>query len=257
MNPRIVLLSGGVLMMVGAFFPWGKIDTLLHDVSLLGIRGVGILTLAIGAVIAVLALLGKAQSEQRASITGAVLGVIGGAIALFAFTKPLIATPQALPDALLAAGIGLYITTAGAVLAVIGGVQKLEPGAELDWISGILHWLGTTLKLMTYNKVGFIGFLATSWILIILPGRAVLRSAGHQDQARPDLPAAFKRALAGHRSSGARHILADRPRRQGCDLCCRHRRVHLHRHRRELWHAGGLCRRQASTARSWASPTLF
>jgi peptide/nickel transport system permease protein len=167
MNPRIVLLSGGVLMMVGAFFPWGKIDTLLHDVSLLGIRGVGILTLAIGAVIAVLALLGKAQSEQRASITGAVLGVIGGAIALFAFTKPLIATPQALPDALLAAGIGLYITTAGAVLAVIGGVQKLEPGAELDWISGILHWLGTTLKLMTYNKAGFIGFLATSAILII------------------------------------------------------------------------------------------
>lgn len=167
MNPRIVLLSGGVLMMVGAFFPWGKIDTLLHDVSLLGIRGVGILTLSIGAVIAVLALLGKAQSGQRASITGAVLGVIGGAIALFAFTRPLIAMPQALPDALLAAGIGLYITLAGAVLAVIGGVRKLEPGAELDWISGILHWLGTTLKLMTYNKAGFIGFLATCAILII------------------------------------------------------------------------------------------
>jgi hypothetical protein len=88
MNPRIILLSGGFLMMIGAFFPWGKVDTLLRDVSLLGIRGVGVVTLALGVVIMVLALLGKEKSEQRASITGALLGVIGGAIALFVFANP-------------------------------------------------------------------------------------------------------------------------------------------------------------------------
>ena len=167
MNPRIILLSGGFLMMIGAFLQWGKVDTLLLDVSLLGIRGVGVVTLAIGVVIMVLALLGKEKSEQRASITGALLGVIGGAIALFVLAKPMAAAPQAPLDALLTVGIGLYLTLLGALLAIIGGLRKLEPGAELDWLGGILHWLTTTLKLMTYNKAGFIGFLATSAILII------------------------------------------------------------------------------------------
>ena len=34
-------------------------------------------------------------------------------------------------------------------------------------IRGLFHWVGTTLKLMTYNKVGFVGFLVTAAILII------------------------------------------------------------------------------------------
>jgi peptide/nickel transport system permease protein len=37
----------------------------------------------------------------------------------------------------------------------------------MDMIRDIFNWLGTTLKLMTYNKAGFIGFLATCAILII------------------------------------------------------------------------------------------
>jgi peptide/nickel transport system permease protein len=37
----------------------------------------------------------------------------------------------------------------------------------MDAIRGIFHWLGTTLRLMTYNKAGFIGFLATCFILIV------------------------------------------------------------------------------------------
>lgn len=167
MNPRGVLLVGGFLMFVGAFFPWGKVDTRLLDVSLLGIRGAGVITLAIGVVIILLALKGKDKTEQRASVTGALLGVIGGAVALYVFATSLVATSQMLPEFVLSVGLGLYLTILGALLAVIGGVQKLEAGAELDWLSGILHWFGTTLKLMSYNKAGFIGFLATSAILII------------------------------------------------------------------------------------------
>jgi hypothetical protein len=231
MNPRIILLSGGFLMMIGAFFPWGKVDTLLRDVSLLGIRGVGVVTLALGVVIMVLSLLGKEKSEQRASITGALLGVVGGAIALYVFANPTIAAPQALPDAVLAVGIGWWLTLLGALLAIIGGLRKLEPGAELDWIGGILHWLGTTLKLMTYNKVGFVGFLvdcqrSSSCLRSIGP---YFRAARH---ARPRSTRFTSRLQAQHwlgtDHQGRDIILADRPRRQGCDLCRRHRCLSLH-----------------------------
>lgn len=37
----------------------------------------------------------------------------------------------------------------------------------MEIIRGVFRWLGTTLKLMTYNKVGFIGFLVTAAILIM------------------------------------------------------------------------------------------
>ena len=37
----------------------------------------------------------------------------------------------------------------------------------MEFIRGFFDWLRTTLKLMTYNKAGFIGFLATCAILII------------------------------------------------------------------------------------------
>lgn len=37
----------------------------------------------------------------------------------------------------------------------------------MEIIRGLFRWLGTTLKLMTYNKAGFIGFLVTAAILIM------------------------------------------------------------------------------------------
>ncbi|MCB0066982.1 MAG: ABC transporter permease [Caldilinea sp.] len=37
----------------------------------------------------------------------------------------------------------------------------------MGFVRGFFHWLGTTLKLMTYNKAGFIGFLSTCAILVI------------------------------------------------------------------------------------------
>lgn len=167
MNPRVILLTGGLSIVVGAFLPWGQVDAFPLDVSLLGADGAGVITLVVGVIISLLALVGKAKPEQRASVTGALLGVICGAIALYVFPKPLLATPEAILDSLHSAGIGLYLTVFGALLAVIGGLQRLESGAEVDWLNGILHWLGTTLKLMTYNKAGFIGFLSTCAILII------------------------------------------------------------------------------------------
>jgi peptide/nickel transport system permease protein len=36
----------------------------------------------------------------------------------------------------------------------------------METIRGIFHWFGTTLRLMTYNKAGFIGFLATCFVLL-------------------------------------------------------------------------------------------
>ena len=38
----------------------------------------------------------------------------------------------------------------------------------MNAIRGIFSWLGTTLRLMTYNKVGFAGFLATTAIVLIV-----------------------------------------------------------------------------------------
>jgi peptide/nickel transport system permease protein len=37
----------------------------------------------------------------------------------------------------------------------------------MDSIRGVFRWLGTTLRLMSYNKVGFVGFLVTVMILLV------------------------------------------------------------------------------------------
>ena len=37
----------------------------------------------------------------------------------------------------------------------------------MGFVRGFFHWLGTTLKLMTYNKIGFVGFLVVVGIILL------------------------------------------------------------------------------------------
>ena len=75
-------------------------------------------------------------------------------------------------------------------------------------IKGFFRSVGTTLRLMTYNKAGFIGFLATCLVLIICLLGPFIVPLDNNDQAGSNLPTAIGTTLAGHRSPRARHLLA-------------------------------------------------
>lgn len=129
------MIGGAALIIVGSFLPWAQIRSIFATLSVNGMDGDGILTLAGGVIIAVLGFtaIGKTERGESQSLLWYVsfpvtVGVAVIGLLNFANISEIIADP----DALVAPGYGpgLFLIIGGAGLATIGALRipRQQPG---------------------------------------------------------------------------------------------------------------------------------
>jgi hypothetical protein len=122
-GPALELIGGG-LVLLGSFLPWASVATVFGTVSLNGIEGDGKITMVLGLVlvlIAVLELTGSADTRVVALVVAFIAVAIGGYDLLNAGDKLSAASNE---YARASIGVGLYAIVGGGILAVVGGFMK-------------------------------------------------------------------------------------------------------------------------------------
>jgi hypothetical protein len=120
-------------MVVGAFLPWVTVTApFIGTVSRNGIgTGDGVITLFLGLIVAALGF--TLVSRRTVSRWKSILIIVVSGIAAAASVYDLVDVSNAAGDleggaVAASAGTGLYLTTLGAFLAIIGGVMALRSG---------------------------------------------------------------------------------------------------------------------------------
>ncbi|MCZ7542306.1 MAG: hypothetical protein M5R40_01630 [Anaerolineae bacterium] len=123
---RVVLLLGAVALVVGSMLPWVTASTAFMSVSRSGVPGDGVITLIIGLIVGLGALIARAKPGKRLGLAYSIFGLIAGAIALLDMTNVGDVVASANEDTLIYAsvGIGLYVVAIGAVLVFVGGLMR-------------------------------------------------------------------------------------------------------------------------------------
>jgi hypothetical protein len=127
-----ITLIGALSLLIAAFLPWISVTALYGNVPgveegiAIGWEGDGIITGGIGLILLIGVLLCKGRPGKRYSIAGAIFGSLACAVVLMDFR----AIAKIGPDAGIFAStdVGLYLTLAGALVAVIGGLQMTPIG---------------------------------------------------------------------------------------------------------------------------------
>lgn len=126
-----VTLIGSIVLIIGAFLPWisvanlfGKAGSAYEGIAV-GWEGDGVLTGGIGLLLLLGTLVYKGSSEKKYAIIGVILAFLVGVIVFLDFLR--IAELQPESGFFAATGVGLYLTLLGALLAAVGGWQKLSP----------------------------------------------------------------------------------------------------------------------------------
>lgn len=131
---RMLVLVGSFALIVGGFLPWISVPHLfgLSGVAYEGIEigweGDGILTAVIGLILLFGALLLGGASRRWFVLIGGVLAMLAALVALLDFRRIVEIAPAA--GFYAATDIGLYVTLAGALLALIGCVCSYAPASK-------------------------------------------------------------------------------------------------------------------------------
>ena len=124
-------LLGAALLVVGALLPWAEASSDRASFSSLGIDGNGGATLAAALAIALLCAMGRRRKVAAGLMIGvaAVAGAIGVHDALDISEKA-DRLVQRVPTASAGVGIGVWVTLAGAAIALVGGVVAFVVAAR-------------------------------------------------------------------------------------------------------------------------------
>ncbi len=131
---QLLLVLGGVGLIVGALLPWATLTSfLIGSVSKAGYEGDGIITGGIGILLLIGGLLAKGKPGKLYSIGGSIFAVIAGLILVadFSNVSGIVRDMNAEESMMASIGPGLYLSALGAVLALVGGLQRVPtaPGA--------------------------------------------------------------------------------------------------------------------------------
>lgn len=128
-----VVLIGALGLIIGALLPWitasGAFGIIMTKA---GYEGDGIISGSIGILLLLGALLTKAKPGRRYSPAMSIFALIGGGIALLAIINisSVIANLEVDSSVFASVGAGLYVTIAGALLGLVGGL--IHVSAEAD-----------------------------------------------------------------------------------------------------------------------------
>ncbi len=128
---RILVLVGSLFLIVGGFCPWISVPDLFgldgpsYEGIEIGWEGDGVLTSGIGLILVLGELLFGRVARRWVTLTGAVLAALAASVVFLDFGRILEIAPQA--GFYAATDIGIYVTLAGALLALVGCLWKRVP----------------------------------------------------------------------------------------------------------------------------------
>jgi hypothetical protein len=144
-DTRMIVIIGALLVMIAVALPWANLPSFVAgDLARGGAAGGGLITLGL-AVLALLSLLLPWQLWNRVSLPAALVGALIHLVALSAFIRvvqlggnlglELSAQPGSI-------GSGLFLTFAGALLMLVGGLASVAPSTSLASLTvNNRHWL--------------------------------------------------------------------------------------------------------------------
>ena len=143
-DTRMIIIVGALLVMIAVALPWANLPSFVAgDLARGGAAGGGLITLGL-AVLALLSLLLPWQLWNRVALPAALVGALIHLVALSAFIRvvqlggnlglELSAQPGSL-------GNGLFLTFAGALLMLVGGLASAAPSTSLASLTvSHRHW---------------------------------------------------------------------------------------------------------------------
>jgi len=145
-DTRMIIIAGALLVIIAVALPWANLPSFVAGgLARGGIAGGGLITLGL-AVLALLSLLLPWHPWNRVSLPAAIAGALVYLIALSVFVR-IVQLSGNLGLGLLAqpgsVGSGLFLTFAGAVLMMVGGLASAMPPTSLAWLTmSDRPWLG-------------------------------------------------------------------------------------------------------------------
>ena len=124
-NGRKLALVGAAGLLLGALMPWASVSSGFISVTVAGYEGDGILTGAAGVLILLIALIARGQQGKRYSYGIVGLAVVAAGIAGYDIVHAQSVAEDVRPLANASVEIGLYFTLVSAIVALVGGWQRV------------------------------------------------------------------------------------------------------------------------------------
>ena len=130
---KILTLVGAIGLIIGALLPWIVAEAVFGgSISKKGIEGDGQITAGIGVIVLVIAAVSKGESGKLYSIAGSILAGLAAIVLIVDFldvNKMVFDTPFGVSAKI---GIGLYLSIAAALVALVGGVQRVPEESHVQ-----------------------------------------------------------------------------------------------------------------------------
>jgi len=121
----ILALVGGAGVVVGSLMPWATVTAIFGTISVAATQGDGTITLVLGGVLGVLALLDLVGTTEVSKWLYVWFGVLAVGVAGFDWVNLSQRLGEANAESVRASvGIGLQVVVGGGVLAVVGGLVR-------------------------------------------------------------------------------------------------------------------------------------
>jgi len=175
-DTRIIIIAGALLVMIAVALPWANLPSFVAgDLARGGVTGGGLITLGL-AMLALLSLLLPWHPWNRVSLPAAIAGALVHLVALSVFVRivqlggNLGLELRAQPGSI---GSGLFLTFAGALLMLVGGLAGATPSTSLASLTvsnrswqGYAVWLALATALLASCLCAWgLGWLARSYTL--------------------------------------------------------------------------------------------
>jgi len=124
-------LGGSLALIIGAFLPWATVSApFIGTINKNGIDGDGVFTLIAGVAVAVLGfpLVSQRTLKPGRGIPIAIVSGLAAAISIYDLVDVQNAVNDVEGPVAASAGSGLYLTVAGAIAALVGGVMIRRSG---------------------------------------------------------------------------------------------------------------------------------
>ena len=130
---RILTLVGAIGLIIGALLPWIVAEAVFGgSLSTKGIEGDGQITAGIGVIVLVIAAVSKGKPSKLYSIAGSILAGLAAIVLIVDFShlnKVVFDTPFGVSAKL---GSGLYLSIVAALVALVGGVQRVPEESRVQ-----------------------------------------------------------------------------------------------------------------------------